>query len=111
MSDLSLTHYDPKAKIVVVSDASEYGIGVVILHKYDGGKIKAFTHASRSLQPAEKNYSQIEKGALAIIFAVKKFHEFIHGRNFRLQTDHIPLLTIYGSKKGIPMHTANRLQH
>lgn len=27
-----------------------------------------------------------------------------------MQTDHKPLLTIFGSKKGIPTHTANRLQ-
>ena len=27
-----------------------------------------------------------------------------------LQTDHKPLLTIFGSKKGLPSHTANRLQ-
>ena len=44
------------------------------------------------------------------MYAVKKFHRFIHGRTFILQTDHKPLLSIFGSKKGVPTHSANRLQ-
>ena len=66
-------------------------------------------HASRSLLPAEKQYSQIEKEALGIIFAVTKFHRYLHGRRFILQTDHKPLIIISGSKKGLPVSTANRL--
>ena len=41
---------------------------------------------------------------------MKKFHKVPHEREFFLQTDHHPLLSIYGSKKGVPTHTANRLQ-
>ena len=67
------------------------------------------THASRSLLPAEKQYSQIDKEALGIIFAVTKFHRYIHGKRFILQTDHKPLITIFWSKKGLPVYTANRL--
>ena len=66
-------------------------------------------HASRSLLPAEKQYSQIEKEALGIIFAVTKFHKYLHGRCFILQTDHKPLITIFGPKRGQPVYTANRL--
>lgn len=64
----------------------------------------------RSLKDPEKKYSQIEKEGLALIFAINKFHKYVFGRKFTLKTDHKPLLAIFGSKKGIPIHTANRLQ-
>ncbi|XP_026441996.1 uncharacterized protein K02A2.6-like, partial [Papaver somniferum] len=108
-SDLFLVHFDPKVDIIVASDASSHGVGACILHKWKDGKVRPIAHASRSLLPAERNYSQIEKEALAIIFAVTKFHRYIHGRYFTLQTDHKPLVTIFGSKKGLPTYTANRL--
>ena len=109
-SDLFLTHFNTDLGIIVASDASSYGIGACILHIMPDGSHKPIAHASRTLLPAEKNYSQIEKEALGIIFAVTKFHRYIHGRHFKLQTDHKPLLTIFGSKKGLPTYTANRLQ-
>ncbi|XP_055842371.1 uncharacterized protein K02A2.6-like [Episyrphus balteatus] len=67
-------------------------------------------HPARALTPSEKKYSQIEKKALGLIFAVTKFHRMIYGRRFSLHTDYKPLLAIFGSKKGIPVYTANRLQ-
>ena len=67
------------------------------------------THASRSLLPAEKQYSQIEKEALGMVFATTKFPRYLHGRRFILQTDHKPWITIFWSKKGLPGYTANRL--
>ena len=72
------------------------------------GQKKPIAHAFRTLLPAEKHYSQIEKEALEIIFAVTKFHRYLHGRFFTQQTDHKPLITIFGSKKGLPIYTANR---
>lgn len=108
-SDLFLVHFNPKLDIIVASDASTHGVGACILHKWKDGKVRPIAHASRSLLPAERNYSQIEKEVLASIFAVTKFHRYIHGRYFTLQTDHKPLVTIFGSKKGLPTYTANRL--
>ena len=108
-SDLALTHYDPILNIIVASDASSYGIGACILHKLPDGSRKAVPHPSRSLLPVEKQYSQIEKEALGIIFAVTKFHRYQHGRRFIQQTDHKPLITIFWSKNGLPVYMKYRL--
>ena len=56
-SELSLTHHDPKQEIIMASDASEYGIGAVILHKFKDGNTKPVAHASKTLLPAKKKYS------------------------------------------------------
>ena len=66
-------------------------------------------HASRSLLPSEKQYSQIEKEVLWITLAVTRFHRYLLGRLFILQTDHKALITIFGSKKGLAVSTANKL--
>ncbi|XP_062538134.1 uncharacterized protein K02A2.6-like [Armigeres subalbatus] len=99
-----------KETSIVAADASQSGIGACLLHRFSDGSLKAVAHASRSLTPAEANYGQIEKQGLALVFAVTKFHRMLLGRKFTLQTDHQPLLRIFGQKKGKPVHTANRLQ-
>ena len=109
-SDLLLTHFNPNLPISISADASGYGLGAVILHQFPDGKVKAIQHAARSLTPAEKKYAQIEKEALALVFAVRKFHKYIYGRRFTLNTDHKPLITIFKPGNGISAHSANRLQ-
>ncbi|KIH56794.1 hypothetical protein ANCDUO_13025 [Ancylostoma duodenale] len=108
-SPLLLTHFDPNLELIVAADASEYGIGAVILHRFADGTEKAISHASRSLTATEKRYGQIEKEGHALVYAVQKFHRYLFGRPFILLTDHKPLVTILGNKKGLPPYTANRL--
>lgn len=109
-SELVLTHYDPKKKIVVAADASAYGMGGAIMHEFADGTLHPVLHVAKAFSAAQKNYSQIEKEAEALVFTVKRCHKYLFGRRFELHTDHKPLLTIFGSKKGIPVITASRLQ-
>lgn len=108
--DRVLMHYDPHLPLSLACDASAYGIGAVIQHTTPDGEEHPIAYASRTLSPAEKKYSQIEKEALSLVFGVKKFHQYLWGRQFNLITDHRPLLTLFGEHKGLPTMAAARIQ-
>ncbi|XP_026319241.1 uncharacterized protein LOC113229771 [Hyposmocoma kahamanoa] len=111
-SENVLTHYDPDAKLILTVDASPTGLGAVLSQIGKDGHERPVCYASRTLNSAEKNYSQIQREATAIIFGVRRFHQYLYGRAspFVLRTDHKPLLTIFGPHRGIPEVSANRLQ-
>lgn len=108
-SDLVLTHYSSNLPLFVTSDSSSYGVGAVLSHKVNG-EDKPILFASGTLSKTEQNYSQLEKEALAIVFAVKKFHKYLFGREFTLVSDHQPLQYIFGKHKNIPVTAASRIQ-
>ena len=108
--DRVLVHFDPEKPVIVSVDASPYGLGAVLSHKMEDGSERPIAYASRTLSKAEKNYAQIVKEGLAIIFGMKKFHLYLYGRPFELITDHQPLTRIFGPKAGIPTLAAARMQ-
>ena len=109
-SDTVLTHYNPDLPVKLACDSSAYGLGAVISHVMENGEERPIAFASRTLNAAEKNYAQIHNEALSLVWGVKKFHCMLFARKFTLVTDHQPLISIFGPKKGIPATTAARLQ-
>ena len=105
-----LVHYNPDLPISLAGDASAYGVGAVISHSMPDGTERPVAFTSRTLSMSEKNYSQVEKEALSLIFGIKKFHQYLFGRHFTLITDHKPLTTILGPKQGVPQVAAARMQ-
>ena len=105
-----LAHYDPALPMKMAGDASAYGIGAVISHVFPDGSERPIAFASRTLSASERNYAQVEREALSLVYGTQKFHQYLYGRRFTLVTDHKPLTTILGPKKGIPPLAAARLQ-
>ncbi|KAL5249516.1 hypothetical protein ACHWQZ_G018395 [Mnemiopsis leidyi] len=101
--------YNPQLPVKVESDASAVGLGAVISHIFPDGSEKPIEYASCKLSKSECRYSQIDKEALGIIWAVRRFHYYLYGREFELVTDHMPLTYIFNRSKGISEMSSNRL--
>jgi len=60
------------------------------MQEYDGVKHPVM-YASKKMLPREQNYSVGEREALAIVWDVNKFHRYLYGQHFILESDHRPL--------------------
>ena len=97
-----LKYFDPSKEVTLQCDASESGLGAVILQE---GRPIAFS--SRALKIIERNYAQIEKELLGIVHGCTRFDQYVYGRSITVQTDHKPLGTIF--KKSL-LSAPKRLQ-
>ena len=58
------------------------------------GEMFLVAYASKTLLPRERAYSAIEKECSAIVWAIKRFHVYLYGKQFVVQTDEKPLVFI-----------------
>ena len=82
---------NPHQKYVLMTDASDIGLGGV-LSQEENGRMKPVAYLSRKLNQAEQNYAVHEKELLAIIFALRTWRIYLHGAEFDILTDHHPLI-------------------
>ena len=76
---------------IIYTDASGYAIGAVLSQKTDSGEESAVCYASRTLKGAEINYGITEKECLAVVWAIKQYRVYVHGKKFSVITDHAAL--------------------
>ena len=76
-----LAMYDPNRDTKVSADASSYGLGGVLLQKWEE-EWRPVAYASQSLTPTEQRYAQVEKEALGLTWACGRFRDFLIGKQF-----------------------------
>ena len=93
-----LAKYDPACETVISANASSYRLGEVLRLKQPNGNLRPVTYASRALTTTKQRYAQIEKEALAIVWACERFQSYIIGLHFYTETDHKPLVHLLSCK-------------
>ena len=97
-----LALFDVQTKVTVSCDASQSGLGAVLLQEG-----RPIAYVSRALTSTETRYAQIEKELLAIVFALERFHQYTYGKTVDVESDHKPLEAI--TQKAL-CHAPPRLQ-
>ena len=86
-------HYDPNKPLILHTDASQDGLGAVMSHIMEDGSEHPVGFVSRTMNVAEKNYSQLDKEGAAVCdrasqtFGLKRFHKYLFGRRFTIVTN------------------------
>uniref|UniRef100_A0A0N4ZZR0 RNA-directed DNA polymerase n=1 Tax=Parastrongyloides trichosuri TaxID=131310 RepID=A0A0N4ZZR0_PARTI len=89
VSDKILVPYSRDLPIIFAADASQYGYGAVVMHRFKDGSERPIEFTSKTFNDAQVNYSQVEKECCDIVNGILKFKDYLLGREFVLQTDSI----------------------
>ena len=89
ISDTTLRYFDPSLPVTIQVDASQVALGAALLQN---GKPVAFD--SKALTNTKCRYAYIEREMLAAVFGVERFHTYVYGQSFTIESDHKPLESI-----------------
>ena len=87
---ITLPYFSKDKETLLQTDASKKGFGAVLIQDN-----KPVYFASRTLTPSEKNYQNLERKCMAAVWGMEKFHYYLYGGHFTLQTDQKPLVAIF----------------
>ncbi|GBG64170.1 hypothetical protein CBR_g40870 [Chara braunii] len=72
---------------ILETDRGPLAVGGVLIQRDEGGKERPIRFESRTLNSAERRYSQFKKEVLAILHCLKTFQAYLFGRRFILRID------------------------
>ncbi|CAF1177335.1 unnamed protein product [Didymodactylos carnosus] len=90
-TDLVLCIPNEQLPFKIQTDASKVGIGAVLLQTHSNGGLPV-AYLSKKLTPTQMHWPATEQECYAIISAIEKWHKYLDGRPFVIETDHKPLL-------------------
>lgn len=93
-----LAHPDSKAKLGLVTDASDFAIGGVLQQLMEGNW-QPLAFFSRKLSPTQQKYSPYDRELLAIYESIKYFRHWLEATSFTIYTDHKPLCFAFHERK------------
>ena len=86
-----LIHPNYNEPFILQCDASQDGVGCVLIQLDSEGIEKPVAYMSKKLNRAQRNYSTSEQECLAAVLGVNKFRAYIEGHPFKILTDHASL--------------------
>ena len=90
-----MAYFNPSKDTVLITDASPWGLSAILMQKSSGqDDHRVVAYASQVLSDVERRYSQTEREALAIVWAIERLHVYLYGSHFTLLTDCKPLQLI-----------------
>ncbi|CAM8884756.1 unnamed protein product [Rhodiola kirilowii] len=92
---------DWKKPFEIMCDASDFALGAVLGQKIDK-KAGVIYYASRTLDPAQRNYSTTEKKLLAVVFALEKFRLYLLGAKVIVYSYHAAIRYLMKKKEAKP---------
>ncbi|CAM5146816.1 unnamed protein product, partial [Eretmochelys imbricata] len=93
-----LANPDFDKPFMVFTDASDTGLGAVLMQEDGKGERHPIVYLSKKFLPREPHYAAIEKECLAMVRALKKLEPYLFGRHFTVYTDHSPLTWLHQMK-------------
>ena len=98
-----MAYFDPNKETELVTDALPSGLSAILMQNTPGKDDKCVVaYASRALTDVERRYSQTEREALAIVWAIERLHLYLYGGHFKLVTDCKPVQLIFSNPKSKP---------
>lgn len=102
-SETVMAYFDKTKETELITDASPSGLSAILTQKVPGSDERhVVAYVSRALSDVERRYSQTEREALAIVWAIERLHIYLYGGHFKLITDCKPVELILTNPKSRP---------
>ena len=105
-SESVLGFYDPLKPVELITDASDYAIGGILLQPDHENLMRPIVYILRSLTDRESKYSVTEKEGLALVWAIEKLQVYLYANHFTAVVDHQPLKFIFNPSSKLSARVA-----